>query len=83
MPEEELHCVLSKLHYGLGNEDPVKKVVFHDKEFKPRLFDVDYDANPLRRKLFLFWNPASVDDNHLDTMARQILPNVSSTLYNQ
>eukprot|EP00439_Symbiodinium_sp_Y106_P049214 s186_g6.t1 len=71
VPRCELICVESKLHYGLGSEDPIKKVVFHDKEGKPRLFDVDYDANPLRQKLFLFWNPQSIDDPlHMNTLER-------------
>lgn len=71
VPRCELICVESKLHYGMGSEDPIKKVVFHDKEGKPRLFDVDYDANPLRRKLFLFWNPQSIDDPlHMNTLER-------------
>ena len=42
------------------------------KEHPRRLFDVDYDANPLRRKLFLFWNPQSIDDPlHMNTHERQ------------
>ncbi|CAE7617093.1 samhd1 [Symbiodinium natans] len=70
VPKSELRCVESKLHYGMGSEDPIKKIVFHDKQGQPRTFDVDYDANPLRRKLFLFWNPSSIEANHLDTLER-------------
>ena len=36
--------------------DPIKKIVFHDKQGQPRLFE-DHDANPLRQKFFVLWSP--------------------------
>eukprot|EP00439_Symbiodinium_sp_Y106_P063690 s1634_g9.t3 len=53
---DEVRCVDAKLHYGMKQVDPIKKIVFHDKQGQPRLFE-DHDANPLRQKFFVLWSP--------------------------
>ncbi|CAE7892738.1 SAMHD1 [Symbiodinium microadriaticum] len=53
---DEVRCVDAKLHCGMKQVDPIKKIVFHDKQGQPRLFE-DHDANPLRQKFFVLWSP--------------------------
>mmetsp|Transcript_145219 Transcript_145219/g.463944 ORF Transcript_145219/g.463944 Transcript_145219/m.463944 type:complete len:626 (+) Transcript_145219:206-2083(+) len=54
----ELRSQVAKIHYGMGSQDPITRVVFHStKSEGSRGFQVDYDAKPLRQKIFVFWNP--------------------------
>eukprot|EP00931_Biecheleriopsis_adriatica_P009476 TRINITY_DN110552_c0_g1_i1.p1 TRINITY_DN110552_c0_g1~~TRINITY_DN110552_c0_g1_i1.p1 ORF type:complete len:664 (+),score=134.86 TRINITY_DN110552_c0_g1_i1:40-1992(+) len=60
----ELRCSFVSCHYGMGAEDPITRVLFHNSKneakhlFKP----TDSDARPLRQKIFFFWNPSEPSD---------------------
>merc|ERR1719491_2757865 len=54
----ELRCEVVKLHYGMGSQDPITRILFHNhKSNARRTFVSDMEAKPLREKIFMFWNP--------------------------
>jgi len=58
VPPEELRCQVAKIHYGMGDYDPITRIVFHcTKSDQSRGFRMDGEAKPLRQKVFIFWNP--------------------------
>eukprot|EP00932_Pfiesteria_piscicida_P009914 SRR837773.20742.p1 GENE.SRR837773.20742~~SRR837773.20742.p1 ORF type:complete len:161 (-),score=52.97 SRR837773.20742:240-662(-) len=63
VPRSELRTHVAKIHYGMGAQDPITRVVFHStKTEASRGFSIDHDAKPLRQKVFVFWNPDSIED---------------------
>jgi len=70
VPREELRFTTAELNYGMGTSDPIMKIVFHDKQYQKKDYDNDPEANPHRRKLFVFWNPPAKDLKDLATPAR-------------
>lgn len=65
VPEEELRTQVAALHYGMGEKDPITRIVFHSTKGQGESPPLPGDgfANPLRQKLFFFWNPAEVSDD--------------------
>lgn len=61
VPREELRCTTAELNYGMGTSDPIMEIIFHDKQYQKKDYDNDPEANPHRRKLFVFWNPPEKD----------------------
>ncbi|CAK9095980.1 Deoxynucleoside triphosphate triphosphohydrolase SAMHD1 [Durusdinium trenchii] len=57
MTKDQLRLSTAKLTYGMGENDPMLKIVFHDKQNQKKDTHGDPDANPHRTRLFLFWNP--------------------------
>jgi len=53
----ELRCEVVKLHYGMGELDPISSILFHRKDDGRPCYGVTMDAKPLREKIFVFWNP--------------------------
>jgi len=63
VPLEELRTQVAKLHYGMGDKDPITRVLFHNTKSNERLgLPSDSDAKPLRHKIFVFWNPPDPSD---------------------
>eukprot|EP00930_Biecheleria_cincta_P005015 TRINITY_DN105940_c0_g1_i1.p1 TRINITY_DN105940_c0_g1~~TRINITY_DN105940_c0_g1_i1.p1 ORF type:complete len:635 (-),score=103.83 TRINITY_DN105940_c0_g1_i1:411-2315(-) len=60
----ELRCSFVSCHYGMGAEDPITRVLFHNSknEAKHLFRPTDSDARPLRQKIFFFWNPLETSD---------------------
>lgn len=53
----------SEMHCGMGEKDPITRVVFHGKDSnKGSLSLSSTDAKSLRRRVFVFWNPQAPAD---------------------
>eukprot|EP00435_Cladocopium_sp_Y103_P061986 s197_g23.t1 len=78
VPREELRFTTAELNYGMGTSDPIIEIVFHDKQYQKKEawfenrgdYDNDPEANPHRRKLFVFWNPPEKDLSDFATPSR-------------
>lgn len=64
--KDELRVAFAKLTYGMGEEDPIRHIVFHDKKHQKKDTPDDPDANPYRSKAFLFWSPSDSARLHDD-----------------
>lgn len=63
VPLSELKCRLSSLHSGMGATDPITRVHLYQKEGDVKQLQLaDGDAEPLRRRVFVFWNPTEQAD---------------------
>lgn len=49
---------MADFHYGLKDKDPISRVLFHNKDGACCGFPLDFDAKPMRQRIFVFWNPA-------------------------
>mmetsp|Transcript_6809 Transcript_6809/g.16080 ORF Transcript_6809/g.16080 Transcript_6809/m.16080 type:complete len:603 (-) Transcript_6809:128-1936(-) len=77
---DQLRLATAKLNYGMGHKDPVKNIIFHDKQLNKRGYDADPDANPHRTKLFLFWNPPNDLDPDICEATLHRLTTAASTV---
>ncbi|CAE8588630.1 unnamed protein product [Polarella glacialis] len=61
----ELRCSIVSFSYGMGEEDPITRVLFHNPKNEAKLLfkPTDGDARPLRQKIFFFWNPPTESDS--------------------
>lgn len=56
----EIRCCFARLHYGMGSEDPISRVVFHNGKgaaCSTTVLGYDSESKPLREVIFVFWNP--------------------------
>lgn len=68
----ELRCFFAKLHYGMSNDDPTTRIVFHDLKQKDAVtfLPSDSEAKPMREKIVLYWNPSSPADEETSKMLK-------------
>jgi len=63
VPLHELRCQVCKFHSGMGERDPISRIHFHSKyKGTGNLAFAEGQAPPLRRRLFICWNPDSESD---------------------
>lgn len=59
----EFKCHASSMHCGMGERDPISRVLFHGKDSnKGSLALQGTEAKTLRRRVFVFWNPQAPAD---------------------
>ena len=68
--KDQLRFAIAELHYGMASVDPIMMITFHDKKYQKKDYSGDPDANPHRRKLYLFWNPPAAELEDSATVAR-------------
>mmetsp|Transcript_111093 Transcript_111093/g.313408 ORF Transcript_111093/g.313408 Transcript_111093/m.313408 type:complete len:624 (-) Transcript_111093:91-1962(-) len=64
---DELRCQAASMHTGMGEKDAITRVHFYKKESSGQgiLALADSDTKPLRRRVFVFWNPEQGADDSL------------------
>lgn len=59
---EELRACTGEFHYGMGESDPLARILFRGKTNDLQSFARDEEAKTLRRRIFCLWNPSPVAD---------------------
>jgi len=75
LDEKTVRCVVSKFSYGMGDQDPLEKVLFFSSKNKKAVDDwSDETAQPLEIKIFIFWdqNPTEGGCPYTDEEAKAV-----------
>lgn len=59
VPSAELRAKVARFHYGMGDRDPMDRIVFHSLRTGGACVgrELHGETKPLRQKVFVFWNP--------------------------